>query len=86
MPSSANNSFVMAPYGVEVVSREDAETTYYFLLNLTDKPQPKIALPAPMHDVIAGHAGVTEAALEPLGVAVLASGKPAATAAPAVSI
>lgn len=76
-----------APYGVEVVSREDAETTYYFLLNLTDKPQPKIALPAPMHDVIAGHAGVTEATLEPLGVAVLASrNSGAASTAPGASI
>jgi beta-galactosidase len=62
-----------APNGVEVTSRQDATTTYYFLLNLTEAAHDKIALPRPMDDVIAGRKGVTQISLGPFEVAVLAS-------------
>lgn len=64
---------IAAPYGVEVTSREAAGRTYYFLLNLTETAHEKIQLPAPMSDLIADRTNVTEIALGPLDVAVLAS-------------
>jgi beta-galactosidase len=66
---------IPAPYGVEVVSREDATTTYYFLLNLTEDAHNAIALPHPMTDLITQREHLTEVSLAPLEVAVLASPK-----------
>lgn len=63
---------LQAPYGVEVTSRQDGDTIYYFLLNLTETPHEKIALPKPMDDLIQERRGITEISLGPLGVAVLA--------------
>jgi beta-galactosidase len=60
-----------APDGVEVTSRSDGETTWIFLLNLTDIAHPEIALQQPMDDAIAGQTGVRKISLDPLGVAVL---------------
>src|SRR6202040_1993671 len=39
---------IVAPYGVEVTSREDANTIVYFLLNLTEDEDNSIPLPHPM--------------------------------------
>ena len=64
---------IEAPHGVEVTSRQDGDTTYYFLLNLTENPQNKITLPKPMDDLIHDRRGITEVTLGPLEVAVLAS-------------
>jgi beta-galactosidase len=64
-----------APYGVEVVSREDADATYYFLLNLTATVHNDIPLPTPMEDLISSQTGVTKVSLGPLQVAVLAAPK-----------
>jgi beta-galactosidase len=64
---------IAAPYGVEVVSRQDATTTYYFLLNLTTTAQDGIELPRAMDDLIGDQSGVTQIALGPLGVALLAT-------------
>jgi beta-galactosidase len=64
---------IAAPAGVEVTSRQDGATTYFFLLNLTDAAQNNIRLPHPMEDVVAGQSGVTQVSLGPLEVAVLAS-------------
>ena len=61
-----------APYGVEVTSREDTNTVYYFLLNLTETAH-KIPLPRPMTEMVGEQNGLTEVSLGPLGVAVLAS-------------
>jgi beta-galactosidase len=66
---------IAAPYGVEVVSREDSEATYYFLLNLKETEHRDIRLPRPMLDLIDGRAGVTRVSLVPFGVAVLASAR-----------
>ena len=66
---------IAAPYGVEVTSREDANTIFYFLLNLTEDEHNSIPLPHPMVDVIAEREGVTNVSLGPLEVAVLASPK-----------
>jgi beta-galactosidase GanA len=66
---------IAAPYGIEVVSREDAGTTYYFLLNLTEATHNEVTLPRPMDDLIAGQARVTRISLGPLEVAVLASAR-----------
>jgi len=66
---------IPAPYGVEVVSREDSETIFYFLLNLTEITQSNIDLPGPMDDLIAEQRGLTRVSLGPLDVAVLASPK-----------
>ena len=66
---------IVAPYGVEVTSREDANTTFYFLLNLTEDAGSSIALPYPMVDLITEREGVTSVSLGPLEVAVLASSK-----------
>ena len=65
-----------APPAVEVTTREDGETTYYFLLNMTDTVQDKIALPHPMTDLIAEREGTTEVTLGPLEVALLVSRQP----------
>jgi beta-galactosidase len=62
-----------APYGIEVTSRHDATATYYFLLNLTPTTHDRIELPRAMDDLIGERSGVTQIALAPLGVAVLAS-------------
>jgi beta-galactosidase len=64
---------IAAPYGVEVTSREDADTTYYFLLNLTETAHDNIELPTPMDDLIADRKSVTSVSLAPLDVAVLAA-------------
>ena len=64
---------IATPYGVEVTSRQDASTTYYFLLNLSDTAHDGIELPHPMDDLIAQKDGVTHVSLAPLDVAVLAS-------------
>lgn len=66
---------IVAPYGVEVTSREDADMIYYFLLNLTEDEHNSIPLPHPMVDVITERVGVTKLSLGPLEVAVLASPK-----------
>ncbi|HTV55305.1 MAG TPA: beta-galactosidase [Terriglobia bacterium] len=63
---------ISTPYGVEVTSREDSETRFYFLLNLTNTAHEDIRLPHPMLNLIAGHSGVTKISLGPLEVAVLA--------------
>ena len=64
---------ITASYGVVVTSREDANTIYYFLLNLTEDEHNSILLPHPMVDVISEREGVTNVSLGPLEVAVLAS-------------
>jgi beta-galactosidase len=64
---------IAAPYGVEVTTRQDAASTYYFLLNLTLTAHEKIELPHPMDDLIGQRRSVTQIALGPLDVAVLAS-------------
>jgi beta-galactosidase len=64
-----------APYGVEVTSREDANTIFYFLLNLTEDAKNNIALPHRMADLIAEREGVTSVSLGPLEVSLLASSK-----------
>jgi len=70
---------IAAPYGVEVVSRENSETTFYFLLNITEIAHNDIQLPRPMDDLITGQPSVTKVSLGPLEVAVLASPKSAET-------
>lgn len=65
---------IAAPYGVEVTSRQDGQTTYYFLLNQTDTAQNNIPLPRAMNELISAREGLTHISLEPLGVAVLAAG------------
>ena len=64
---------IAAPHGVEVTSRQDAASTYYFLLNLTQTAHEKIELPHPMDDLIGERRSITQIALGPLDVAVLAS-------------
>lgn len=64
---------IAAPYGVEVISRQDAKTTYYFLLNLTGTAHDKITLPHPMDDLIGERRSIAQISLAPLDVAVLAS-------------
>ena len=68
---------IAAPYGVEVVSREDSKTIFYFLLNLTETTHNDIRLSKPMEDLLAEQAGVTRVTLGPLKVAALASSKDA---------
>ncbi|HWX20244.1 MAG TPA: beta-galactosidase trimerization domain-containing protein [Candidatus Binatia bacterium] len=63
-----------APRGVEVTTRETADAIYYFLLNLTET-QHDVPLPHPMNELVTGQERVTEVALAPLGVAVLAERK-----------
>lgn len=62
-----------APYDVEVVSRRDAQTTFYFLLNLTEAEHKNIVLPHPMDDLINDRKNISRISLGPLDVAVLAS-------------
>ncbi len=64
---------ISAPYGVEITSREESGTTYYFLLNLTETAHEKIDLPAPMNDLVNKRVNITQISLGPLDVAVLAS-------------
>lgn len=64
---------IAAPYGVEVTSRQDAASTYYFLLNLTMTAHEKIELPHAMDDLIGERSAIRQIALGPLDVAVLAS-------------
>ncbi len=71
--ASGLTPLIQAPDGVEVTSRQDGDTTYYFLLNLTETPHENIALPKPMDDLIRDLHGVTQVSLGPLEVAVLAS-------------
>lgn len=66
-------------YGVEVVSRKDSETTYYFLLNLTLNAPGDIALPHPMQGLIAERTAVRTVSLGLLDVAALALPKSAGT-------
>ncbi|MGC9200106.1 MAG: beta-galactosidase [Acidobacteriaceae bacterium] len=63
---------IEVPYGVEVTSRQDGNTVYYFLLNLTGDAQAPIPLAHAMEDCITGKTGVTQVSLGPFGVAVLA--------------
>ncbi len=58
------------PRGVEVTSRETADTTYYFLLNLVENAH-EVHLPQPMEELIAQQQ-VAKVSLAPLGVAILA--------------
>ena len=71
--ASGLTPLIQAPDGVEVTSRQDGDTTFYFLLNLTETPQEKIALPKPMDDLLHDQHGITQVSLGPLEVAVLAS-------------
>jgi beta-galactosidase len=64
---------IAAPYGVEVTSRQSAETVFYFLLNLTETAHERIPLPQPMDDMLNGQTGLRNVSLAPLGVAVLAA-------------
>lgn len=66
---------IAAPYGVEVTSREDAKTVFYFLLNLTETAHNDIGLPGPMDDLIAGQSGIRKVSLPPFDVAVLTAPK-----------
>lgn len=66
---------ITAPYGVEAVSREDSENTYYFLLNLTETTFSNIRLPQPMENVLTGQKGVDSVVLGAFDVAVLASAR-----------
>ncbi|MDE3195184.1 MAG: beta-galactosidase [Acidobacteriota bacterium] len=66
---------IAVPYGVEVTSRENAGTIWYFLLNLTQNAHERIALPHPMDDVTGERGSVAEIALGPFDAAVLASRK-----------
>jgi beta-galactosidase len=65
---------IAAPYGVEVVSRENSDATFYFLLNLTENSHPNIRLPRTMENVVA-RGRVTQVSLEPFDVAVLSAAK-----------
>jgi beta-galactosidase GanA len=71
--ASGLTPLIQAPYGVEVTSRQDGATIYYFILNLTETPHENIALPKPMDDLIHDRRGITQVSLGPLEVAVLAS-------------
>jgi beta-galactosidase len=64
---------IPAPYGVEVTSRQDADATYCFLLNLTTETHDNIRLPRPMDDLIGERDGIRKVSLGPLDVAVLAA-------------
>jgi beta-galactosidase len=64
---------IAAPYGVEVISREESGTVYYFLLNLSVDPHDNIDLPRSMSNLITGEANITHVSLGPLDVAVLAA-------------
>jgi beta-galactosidase len=62
---------IAAPYGIEVTSRQDANATYYFLVNLTEVTHDNIELPGSMNDLIHERNGVTSLSLGALDVAVL---------------
>jgi beta-galactosidase len=62
---------IEVPRGVAVTTREDEQQTYYFVLNLTETPHQKIALPVAMDDCVSGQRGLRSVSLEPLGIAVL---------------
>jgi hypothetical protein len=62
---------IAAPYTVEVTSRQDAQNTYYFLLNLTETPHANIPLPSAMDELVTGKKGLTSVSLGPLEVALL---------------
>lgn len=62
---------IPVPYGVEVTSRQDADATCYFLLNLTTETHDNIRLPKPMDDLIGERDGIRQVSLGPLDVAVL---------------
>lgn len=66
---------IAVPYGVEVTRREDARSSYYFLLNLTETPHENIPLPRPMDDLVGERSGVSQISLGALDVAVLAVAK-----------
>jgi beta-galactosidase len=68
---------IEAPHGVEVVTRESSEETYYFLLNLTENSHNGIVLPRPMEDLLTGRREITTISLGPLDVSVLALRKTA---------
>jgi beta-galactosidase GanA len=59
------------PRGVEVTSRETADTAFYFLLNFTETLH-EIRLPQPMDELVSQQKQVSRLNLAPLGVAVLA--------------
>jgi beta-galactosidase len=61
------------PHGVEVTSREDGDTTYYFIMNLTPERHDNISLPESMDDIVGDRTNISQLSLEPLGIAVLAS-------------
>ena len=63
------------PTGVAVVTRDDGNQTYYFVLNLTETPHDAIALPYALDDWTNGTQGVRTIRLEPLGVALLVAPK-----------
>ena len=69
--SASLKPLLAAPYGVEVTSREDADSIYYFLLNLTETAHERIDLPRAMEDLIGGRREVRQIALAPLDVAIL---------------
>lgn len=71
--SASLSPLIAAPYGVEVTSRESSGEIFYFLLNLTEETHDAVPLPHPMEDLIAGKSHVTQVALGPLEVAVLAA-------------
>ena len=71
-PQAKLSPLIAAPYGVEVVSREDSDTTYYFLLNLTETAHQDIVLPDRMEDMIGEHAGITHVSLGSFEVGALA--------------
>jgi beta-galactosidase len=66
------NPLIVAPPGVEVTSRQDASTKYYFLLNFAHNTQSSIPLTHPMNDLIGGKSSITEITLGPYDVAILA--------------
>jgi beta-galactosidase len=70
--TAALTPLIAAPYGVEVTSRHDHSTTYYFLNNLTESAHDNIELPGSMTDLIHEKDGVTKISLGPLDTAVLA--------------
>jgi beta-galactosidase len=64
-----------APAGVEVTSRRDDSTTFYFLLNQTEETYTTITLPHPMDDLVREKQEVTHVSLGPLESVVLASSR-----------
>jgi hypothetical protein len=54
-------------------SRQDADATFHFLLNLTTETRDNIRLPGPMDDLIGQREGIRHVSLGPLDVVVLAA-------------